>query len=161
MKKNIYHTTIVLLLLLWIPVTLDKIINFNNFQSGILRQPLPRYLTFFVISFLPIIETVTITLLLIDRLRLLGLFLSSILMAIFTSYVALAVIGTWEKLPCGCGSVISGLNWTEHLMFNIAYLVISLVGLTLGIKIKKDSISQFTIFKISKSNYQKQKVSDR
>lgn len=130
-----FNILIVLLLVLWIPVAIDKIINFSNFQNGILRQPFSNNVAYLAIYFLPMLEIATIVLLIINRLRQYGLFLSSLLMTIFTFYVALALIGTWKKLPCGCGSVISGLSWSEHLWFNIFFLFISIIGLILSFKI--------------------------
>lgn len=138
-KKIGLDIIIFLLLLLWIPVTLDKIINFNSYQSAILRQPLPGTLAHLVIYILPILEITTVGLLLINSLRQIGLLLSTLLMTLFTSYVAIALLGTWGKLPCGCGSVIHNLGWTEHLLFNITYLLISILGLIFNLKIRKES----------------------
>lgn len=139
MEKIIYQIIIVLLLLLWIPVTLDKIVDFSSFKSGILRQPISKEIAYIAIYTLPILETVTIFLLLINRYRQLGFLLSCLLMAIFTFYVGLALIGTWEKLPCGCGSVISGLSWSEHFWFNITFLLISIIGMLFSFKFRNDN----------------------
>ncbi|HLS95893.1 MAG TPA: MauE/DoxX family redox-associated membrane protein, partial [Sphingobacterium sp.] len=57
-----------------------------------------------------------------------GFRLSSLLMAAFTAYIGVALLGAWEKLPCGCGSVISGMSWQQHFWFNVFFLIISLVG---------------------------------
>lgn len=152
MVKITYYIIITLLLLLWIPVTIDKIINFSSFQSGILRQPLSSNVANLAIYTLPVLEAVTIVLLLLNRYRQLGFLLSSLLMAIFTFYVGLALIGTWEKLPCGCGSVISGLSWSEHFWFNITFLVISIIGMLLSFKFKNDSQPLFSKVKVSKFN---------
>lgn len=151
MKKIIYHIVIVLLLLLWIPVALDKIIDFSSFKSGILRQPISKEIAYIAIYTLPILETGTIFLLLINRYRQLGFLLSSLLMAIFTFYVGLALIGTWEKLPCGCGSVISGLSWSEHFWFNFTFLLISIIGMLLSFKFRNDNQPLYSKAEASKS----------
>lgn len=49
-------------------------------------------------------------------------------MLIFTGYIAVALLGAWEKLPCGCGSVISGMNWEQHFLFNLFFLMLSTLG---------------------------------
>jgi len=151
MIKITYHIIIILLLLLWIPVTIDKILNFSSFQSGILRQPLSTNVANLAIYTLPVLEVLTIVLLLINRCRQLGFLLSSLLMTIFTFYVGLALIGTWEKLPCGCGSVISGMSWPEHFWFNITFLLISIIGMILSFKFKNDNLPLLSKLHTSKS----------
>lgn len=61
----------------------------------------------------------------------LGLWLSTILIFAFTLFILFGVLGWYDKRPCGCGSVISGLTWEQHLWFNITFLLLSAVGLWL------------------------------
>lgn len=140
-KKIISNTIIILLLLLWIPVSIDKILNFNSFKSGILRQPLEEPIALFLIYSLPALEVSTVVLLIIEKFRTWGLIVSSILMFAFTTYVALALLGTWDKLPCACGSVISSMSWYQHLWFNLFFLTISVCGWRLNINSKQNQAS--------------------
>lgn len=117
-----------LLLALWIPVTLDKIINFSVFKTGILRQPFHDSLGMILIYTLPVLEILTIFLLLLPVLRKWGFALSTLLMLAFTAYIGMALAGAWERLPCGCGSVISGLSWKQHFFFNLLFLLCSGYG---------------------------------
>lgn len=119
----------VLLLCLWIPVSIDKLLNFELFRNGILRQPFSDTLAYVVVYSLPVLEVLTVVLLLLPKLRLYGFLLSTVLMTAFTVYIGIALAGAWEKLPCGCGSVISGLSWKQHLIFNVFFLLISGYGL--------------------------------
>src|SRR5690606_22991338 len=77
---------------------------------------------------LPILEIAVVIMLIRPKWRPGGFRLSSLLMAAFTSYIAAALLGAWEKLPCGCGSVISGMSWQQHFWFNLFFLSISLMG---------------------------------
>jgi putative oxidoreductase len=117
------------LLTLWIPVSIDKWLNFEVFQNGLIRQPFPDLLGQVLSYTLPVIETATIILLMVDKWRKAGLFLSTVLMAVFTTYIGLALLGAWDQLPCGCGSVISQLTWKQHFFFNLAFLLLSAYGL--------------------------------
>lgn len=54
--------------------------------------------------------------------------LSLVLMMAFTVYIGMALVGAWEKLPCGCGSVISSLSWKQHFFFNLFFLLFSGYG---------------------------------
>jgi hypothetical protein len=133
MKKNKTISTLIIitLLLLWIPVSMDKLLNFGTFKTGILIQPFSDDLGKVLIYSLPVLETAVVVLLIIEAWRMLGLWLSAVLMAAFTVYIGIALLGAWEKLPCGCGSVISGLNWKQHFWFNLFFLLLSITGILL------------------------------
>lgn len=124
--KNTLPT--LLLLALWIPVTLDKMISFPVFKTGIMRQPFTESLGQVLVYSLPALETLTVFLLLLPALRKWGFLLSTLLMLAFTTYIGVALAGVWEHLPCGCGSVISGLSWKQHFFFNLFFLLISGYG---------------------------------
>lgn len=129
-KKTTHIITLlsIILLLLWIPVSLDKLLHFQIFKAGILRQPLSDTLVQVLIYTLPLLEVITAACIVGSRFRLVGFGLSSLLMAAFTGYIGIALLGAWEKLPCGCGSVISGMSWTQHFWFNLFFLALSIWG---------------------------------
>jgi hypothetical protein len=57
------------------------------------------------------------------------------LLSAFTIYIASMLL--WAKmLPCTCGGVIEDLSWTEHIVFNLAFLTIACLALWLS-KINK------------------------
>lgn len=111
-----------LLLLLWVPVSIDKLLDFHAFRGGILRQPFSDTLGTVLVWTLPPLEIAAVVLLVMDRTRYWGVWLSAVLMAGFTAYVGIALLGAWEKLPCGCGSVIAALSWRQHFFFNLTWL---------------------------------------
>lgn len=125
---HMYKAIIILLLVLWIPVTMNKITDFPTFRNGILNQPFSDHFGYVLIYSLPIVETATVATLVIMRLQKVGLIMSTSLLIAFTGYIAVALLGAWEKLPCGCGSVISGMNWVQHLFFNLFFLIASIAG---------------------------------
>lgn len=127
-KTYITNSITVVLLALWIPICLYQVLHFDAFQIGILRQPLNDVIAWTLIYTLPVLEILTVILLITDRFRRLGLLLSSIWMAAFTGYVGLALLGAWGKLPCGCGLIISGISWMQHFWFNLFFLAISIIG---------------------------------
>ena len=119
------------LLALWLPVSIDKLLQFEGFKAGILRQPFSNELGTMLVYFLPPMEILTVILLLLPAVRDYGFLLSSVLMGGFTVYIGIALVGAWEKLPCGCGSVISGLSWKQHFFFNLFFLLTSIYGLNI------------------------------
>jgi len=127
-KGYITNSITLALLLLWIPVSMDKFINFDAFRSSMLQQPFGNTFAWVLIYTLPVLEVTTAVLLAFDRSRRLGMMLSSVLMIAFTGYVGLALLGIRGKLPCACGLIISGMGWMQHLWFNLFFLVISIIG---------------------------------
>ena len=138
---HILSACILLLLALWIPVTLDKFWDLEGFRRTLIRQPFPDSWAGVLYWLLPILEFLCVVLLVsgsIHRTRtsklktaqhlIAGFALSSVLMLGFTLFILFGVLGWYEKRPCGCGSVISGLSWEQHLWFNVVFLLISVVG---------------------------------
>jgi len=130
MKKKSYILTgiTILLLLLWIPVSLNKAIDFESFRQDIYKQPFSPYIATGIIYSLPIAEIATAVLLVIPKYRLWGFIASTLLMSIFTLYIATALLQVWDKLPCGCGLIIAQFNWIQHLWFNLSFLVLSCIA---------------------------------
>ncbi|NGM65420.1 MauE/DoxX family redox-associated membrane protein [Sphingobacterium sp. SGR-19] len=131
MKKKTTHIITLIsiaLLLLWVPVSLDKLLHFHAFKAGILRQPFSNTMGQVLIFLLLPLEILVVGLIVSSRFRLVGFGLSSLMMAAFTAYIGIALLGAWEKLPCGCGSVISGMSWTQHFWFNLFFLALSIWG---------------------------------
>src|SRR5690606_796788 len=58
-----------------------------------------------------------------------AMYLSSLLLLVFTIYIGMALLGFWEKIPCACGSVIRFLSWKQHFFFNLFFLLISIWGI--------------------------------
>jgi hypothetical protein len=51
-------------------------------------------------------------------------------MTAFTLYIGY-MVSFAEKLPCSCGGVISKMTWNQHLVFNIFFTLLSLLGVIL------------------------------
>lgn len=76
----------------------------------------------------PGIEIAAIILLLIPSLRKGGLWVSAIIMSLFTIYIGYMILFA-SHLPCSCGGIIENLSWQQHLVFNIILIVLALIGL--------------------------------
>lgn len=117
---------------LWVPVAVDKLWNLNGFHSVLLRQPIPGWWADILFWLLPLLELLAAVLIAWRNNRPRthqGMWLSGVLMLGFTLFILFGVLGWYEKRPCGCGSVISGLSWEDHLWFNVVFLLLSIVGI--------------------------------
>ena len=134
-KKSIILNLLRLAFLsLWVPVAVEKLWNLSGFHSTLRRQPIPEWSTDFLFWLLPLAELGAAILIAWPRNRKRthqGMWLSAILMLAFTLFIGFGVLGWYEKRPCGCGSVISGLSWENHLWFNAAFFLLAVVGVWL------------------------------
>lgn len=120
----ITQTTVALLILLWTYTAIGKWADSADFRLSLSRQPLPRpELLFWT---LPLAELLAAGLLVSEKTRKWGLYLSSLLLFAFTVYIAAGLMGLLEKVPCSCGGVLRSLGWKEHLLFNLVFLALSL-----------------------------------
>lgn len=124
----IRYTITGLLLILWIPISIDKFIHFELFHSAMVQQPFNDLLGHILAYALPITEVSIALLILYRRSRMLGFGLSAIMMFAFSVYVMLALLRVWEDIPCGCGLVFHQLGWYAHLWLNLAFLALSIIG---------------------------------
>lgn len=117
-----------LLTLLFVYTATSKLIHLDTFQTRLERMP---YITSYspLISWsVPFLELVIAGLLWFPKYRLLALYSSLILLGVFTSYI-ISVLTYSESIPCSCGGVISTLGWREHILFNTAFMLMSLLGI--------------------------------
>ncbi|MGJ1537145.1 MauE/DoxX family redox-associated membrane protein [Sphingobacterium multivorum] len=150
--KIIYQIILITLMALWIPISLDKFMNYELFKSAMIQQPFSDQLGEFLAYSLPALELAVGLLFILPKTRLWAFSLSSLLMAAFVAYVGLAVLKVWGKFPCGCGLVFHQIGWIAHLWLNIGFLLISLLGLGLELYSLKNQTFKNTIAVHSANN---------
>ncbi|MFL1012592.1 MauE/DoxX family redox-associated membrane protein [Flavisericum labens] len=78
----------------------------------------------------PTAELLVVVLYLFPKYTLAALYASLWLMVAFTIYIAL-VLRFSNHVPCACGGVLSQLGWTEHLVFNLVFVLFAVLGIYL------------------------------
>ena len=132
--KNKFHflvTTIsILLILLFSYAAVSKLMDYHNFigqlRSSDLLKPIAGILTWLI----PTVEFYVVLLLLVPAWKKSGMILSSVLMFLFTVYIAVMLV-FFKKIPCSCGGVLQNLSWHQHLVFNAIFLLLALAGTVL------------------------------
>lgn len=116
-----------LLILLFTYTGISKIIDHNNFQGVLAQSPLIGWGAQILSWMIPALELIIAILLLIPNKKSNGFFLSSVLMCLFTGYLFYMVLFV-PHLPCNCGGVIKQMSWRQHLLFNIFFSAIAIIG---------------------------------
>jgi hypothetical protein len=124
------------ILLLFLYTAVSKLLDFENFKSVLIMSPLLRPFAGIIAWALPIAEIGIVVLLAFPKTKITGLYTAFIVLVVFTIYIICMVIFT-PRLPCGCGGAIKSLTWTQHIFFNLSWILFTLTGIALNRKIKK------------------------
>jgi hypothetical protein len=124
-----------LLILLWVYAATSKLINYEQSRMQMMNQVFPDSINAVLLWVIPITELLIAGLLLFSKSRIAGLILSAILLFLFSGYVLLVMLNVFDRIPCSCGGIISKLSWGQHLVFNLVFLALAILGL--GIELKK------------------------
>lgn len=135
-KKLVIEIISALFILLFVYTAVTKLNDFENFRNVLKSSPLIGDKALFVAWMLPIGELIVSLLLFMPRTRVLGLHCSLVLMIVFTAYLSYMLTAA-PHLPCSCGGVLQQMSWKEHLVFNICFSLLALLGVWLNRKSRK------------------------
>lgn len=113
--------------LLFTYAAVSKLLDFENFRVQLGQSPMLGAYAEFIFWGMPLLEILTAIALSFPRFRKAGLFASFTLMVMFTAYIYI-ILHYSSFVPCSCGGVLEKMSWDEHLVFNIACILLSLVG---------------------------------
>lgn len=129
----IIESIILLFIFLFTYAAISKFHEFDVFRIQLGRSPFIGEYANLLVWGVPAIELFISFLLVFPKLKLAGLWSSFILMVIFTTYIVL-VLNFSDSIPCSCGGVIASLTWTQHLIFNIGFILLAAIGVLLSKK---------------------------
>ena len=119
-----------LFIFLFVYAALNKLLDVEKFRVQIGQSPLLTDIAPFVAWFIPVTEIAVALMMSIFRFRLIGFYAAFGLMVIFTAYIV-AILKFNEHIPCSCGGVLQSMSWTEHLIFNVCFVLLALAGVML------------------------------
>lgn len=119
-----------LLVFLFIYTSVSKLLDYDTFRRQLGQSPFITLYAPIIVWALPVGEIIIAGLLLYPRTRLTGFYLSYFLLSLFTFYLV-AMLRLSYFIPCSCGGVLQHLSWNAHIVFNIAFIIISTIGVLL------------------------------
>ena len=132
-KSMVVEVICFLFILLFVYAAVSKLIDYQKFKAQIGQSPILTPWTNLVVWTIPSIEVIISIMLAVPRLRLIGLYASFSLMAMFTAYI-ITITKFSEFIPCSCGGVLQGMTWNQHLIFNIGFTLLGFMGILLESK---------------------------
>jgi len=133
--KNYQITISYLFILLFVYAAVSKIIDFQNFQAQLGQSPLLSAFASWVSWLVLILELGIVVLLIFPKLRTIGLLASTLLMTLFTAYIFI-ILNYSSFVPCSCGGILEKMSWNTHLIFNIFFILLPIIGLILEEQLK-------------------------
>ncbi|UPK67990.1 MauE/DoxX family redox-associated membrane protein [Chitinophaga filiformis] len=118
------------LFFLFMYASISKLIAFEYYLYDLTRSPLLKTYALTVAIAVPALEFITAALLVPGKTRVFGLASAVILLLLFTGYV-LYVLSFTKDRPCTCGGIVRQLTWPQHLVFNLAFLLLAIAGFCL------------------------------
>jgi hypothetical protein len=117
--------------MLFLYASVSKFLDFQRFIGEMNNQPFPNSWTPFLVLTVPSFEIAISLALIFERTRMVGLIASLVLMTLFTIYTAVILLHFFDYVPCSCGGVIRKLSWPQHLVFNLFFVALSVIGIIL------------------------------
>ena len=102
-----------------------KFIDVTSFEEAMFKSPVLRPYVHELAYIIPISELIVCSLLLFNKTKKAGYYISLLLLSLFTGYIIYILKEYPNHLPCVCGGVISLLSWTQHLFFNFFFMLIT------------------------------------
>lgn len=119
-----------LYILLFVYAATSKLSDYHDFLIQIGKSPILTAFAELAAIGVITLEALIALLLFFPKYRFVGLFLSLSLMTMFSAYITILLL--WSPyVPCSCGGILSVLGWTEHLIFNLFFVVLAIAGLLL------------------------------
>lgn len=130
-RKFIVEGISVLFVLLFVYASVSKLIDFQKFRVELGKSPLlTAHADWFAVG-VPVLEIAISVMLAMDRLRMIGLYAAFSLMVMFTTYIVI-ILNFSDYIPCTCGGLLQNMTWGQHLLFNIAFILLSVTAVVLA-----------------------------
>jgi uncharacterized membrane protein YphA (DoxX/SURF4 family) len=131
LKKTILVEIICyLFILLFIYAAVSKLVDYEKFTVQLGQSPILTSYASIIAWAIPTIEVVISIMLANSKWRLSGLYASFSLMTMFTAYI-IAITRFSDYIPCSCGGILQKMTWNQHLVFNIGFVLLGLLGILL------------------------------
>lgn len=145
-KNCIIEVICLLYILLFVYASVSKILDFENFKVQLGQSPLISAFASWISWLIPTIEIIIALALISQKFRSIALLCAFALMTMFTAYIFI-ILHYSSFVPCSCGGILEKMGWKEHLVFNLVFLLFSVIAILLMITENKSNsmLSKFTL----------------
>ncbi|WP_395064141.1 MauE/DoxX family redox-associated membrane protein [Flavobacterium sp.] len=127
-KKYFIEITTYLYILLFTYAAVSKVLDFQVFQIQLRQSPLLSSFADWVSWSVPMIEIGIAVLLFFPKTKYVALHGAFVLMIMFCAYIYI-IINYSAFIPCSCGGILEKMNWEQHLIFNVFFVLIAAIAI--------------------------------
>lgn len=129
--KNTLVTFICYLyILLFVYAATSKLLDFEVFQVQLRQSPLLSSFANIISWAIPSIEIIISILLVFPKTKYWALHGAFALMVMFSAYIYI-ILHYSSFVPCSCGGILEKMDWNEHLLFNLFFVLLAIIGIRL------------------------------
>jgi len=131
MKRTLFVEIITyFFILLFLYTGVAKLMEIPQFKQQLVSSPLLGSMAGLITWALPIVEILLAIALFIPAFRLKALYATLALMTLFTIYVVVLLFMD-SHLSCSCGGIVEELSPKQHVLFNVACVLLSAVAIAM------------------------------
>ena len=132
MKRSLLVDAVAFFLIfLFLYTGLVKLMEIKQFKEQLVSSPIVGSMAGVIAWALPIGEILLSIVLFIPIWRIKGLYISAALMILFTLYV-IGILLIDSNLSCSCGGIVEELTPKQHLLFNTASIILSVLAILIA-----------------------------
>jgi len=144
-KKIIVEVVCCLYILLFVYAAASKVLDYSNFEVQIGQSPLLSPFAGILAWLVPLIEVGLAIMLALPKTRKKALWGAVTLMMLFTIYIVM-ILTFSPFVPCSCGGVLEDMTWSQHLVFNITFVLIAIPPLWY---LQESRLERYTAFRFA------------
>jgi len=108
---------------------ISKLADYQLSKQQMLNQVFPEPVALQLTWLIPAVE-IFISLALINKLTTIyGLYAALILLVAFSIYISLTMTSLFGRVPCSCGGILMHMSYSIHLLFNLIFIILAVVGI--------------------------------
>lgn len=110
----------------------SKLMDYDKSVDEMRSQIFPSSIASILTWLIPSIELLLTFCLLFPSTKTIALWASLFLLSAFTIYIGIVMTGVFGRIPCSCGGILKNMSYGAHLIFNLFFIAISLLGLAIA-----------------------------
>lgn len=130
-KETILQIITGILAALFFYAAFSKLIDYEKshteMRNQVFSSPIADILTWLI----PVTELMLVIGLLFSQTRKKALWASTLLLSSFTIYIGIIMTGAFGFIPCSCGGILRNMDHSTHIVFNIFFIALSILGLAM------------------------------
>ena len=130
-KETILKFICGLIAALFFYAAFSKLIDYDKSVGEMRNQIFSAAIANILAWLIPTIEVILTFLLLFPNTRKIALWASLFLLSAFTLYIGVVMTRIFGRIPCSCGGILKNMSYGTHLIFNLFFVSLALLGLAI------------------------------